>query len=96
MSNPPVLSVVDYASWEKGYMPPSEHILIDALSYRGAKIALSSDNGDGKGAFWFVIRDKRPSRKAMRAIMEMLLTCFEDEPEEPTPNTRDIRADTEE
>jgi hypothetical protein len=31
----PVPSVVDYDAWRKGYMPPSEHILIDKLAYRG-------------------------------------------------------------
>ncbi len=39
---PPKLSVVDYDAWGKGYMPPSEHRLIDELSYRDAKVAFSS------------------------------------------------------
>lgn len=50
----PILSVVDYESWERGYMPPSEHILIDQLSYRGAKVNNMSDMGDF--AFWLVTR----------------------------------------
>jgi hypothetical protein len=31
----PVLSVVYYASWQRSYMPSTEHILSEELSYRG-------------------------------------------------------------
>lgn len=41
MTRPPILSVVDYTAWDKGYMPPSEHILIDKLAYRGARVIMS-------------------------------------------------------
>jgi hypothetical protein len=51
---PPKLSVVDYDAWEKGYMPPSEHCLIDALSYRGAKVAMAS--GVRETHWWLVVK----------------------------------------
>jgi hypothetical protein len=35
-------TVVDYEAWNRGYMPPSEHVLIDKLSYRGARVQLST------------------------------------------------------
>lgn len=57
MAQGPVLSVVDYAAWEKGYMPPSEHVLIDQLAYRGARVVMSSDFGDQ--AYWLVMRGER-------------------------------------
>jgi hypothetical protein len=34
------MSPVNYKAWQEGYMPPSEHLLIDALSFRGAKVAI--------------------------------------------------------
>ena len=77
MANPE--TVVDYTAWKKGYLPPSEHLLIDALAYRGAKVMFSSDNGEGKGAIWIVMRDRRPPRKYLRALMSLLYDCLEDE-----------------
>lgn len=65
-----VQSVVDYDAWRKGYMPPSEHILIDQLSHRGAKVICASDHGDM--AFWLVWRGDRPSRKVRKLMMEMM------------------------
>jgi hypothetical protein len=70
MSKPPMLSVVDYDAWERGYMPPSEHVLIDQLSYRGARIVMSSDYGDS--AFWLVIRGKTPTGKHNLALRKMI------------------------
>ena len=55
MSEKPVLSVVDYEAWNKGYMPPSEHRLIDALSYRGASVKASASLKEGSG-WWFVVQ----------------------------------------
>ncbi len=37
-----VQSVVNYDAWNKGYRPPSEHELIHALSYEGARVKASS------------------------------------------------------
>lgn len=73
MAQAPVLSVVDYAAWGKGYMPPSEHVLIDQLAYRGARVALMCDHADA-GAFWVVVRGKNLTpamRKHMRETMEL-------------------------
>jgi hypothetical protein len=33
--HPPVLSVVHYDAWQPNYMPSTEHILSEELSYRG-------------------------------------------------------------
>lgn len=79
MSHPPTLSPVDYDAWNRGYMPPSEHILIDQLAHRGACVVMSSDNGQGKGAIWVVMRDRRVPRKHMRALMVLTLDCLDDD-----------------
>lgn len=66
-----VESVVDYAAWYKGYMPPGEHVLIDALSYRGAKIVLSSCSSDT--GYWLVVKGHpRFKGKKLRALMEQI------------------------
>lgn len=87
----PVLSVVDYEAWRKGYLPPSEHILIDALSYREAKVLTGCDWGDF--AFWIVVRGKRPRREVMKKIHELLTIeadFFEPEtPEQTEPPNRE-------
>lgn len=73
-------SVVDYKAWEKGYMPPSEHVLIDQLSYRGARVVLGSDWGEL--AMWVVVRGPMPNRevrKAMCAMIEMAFDGVDDE-----------------
>lgn len=54
----PTLSVVDYEAWGKGYLPPCEHILIDALSYRGARVVASSSTKD-EG--WWIVSRATPS-----------------------------------
>lgn len=85
----PPQSVVDYDAWNRGYTPPSEHVLIDQLAYRGARVACMSDWGSD-GAFWVVMRGKTPSpavRKSMRQMCELI---FEDEkcsPETTSPST---------
>lgn len=40
-----VNSVVDYNAARRGYMPPTEHILIDELSYRGMKVLFRTSIG---------------------------------------------------
>jgi hypothetical protein len=67
-------SVVDYGAWRKGYMPPTEHILIDQLAYRGARVITMSDWGD-RGAVWIVVRGKTLSaatRKQLHALIDMI------------------------
>lgn len=84
MATGPVLSPVDYAAWEKGYMPPSEHILIDQLAYRGARVVLGSDLGDM--GFWVVMRGKWPSAAVRKKLREMLeLVLEEDDAPASTP-----------
>lgn len=63
-------TVVDYDAWKRGYMPPSEHVLIDQLAYRGATVNTSSDLGDC--AFWIVTRGFRPHGEKMFKIHEIL------------------------
>lgn len=65
-----VLSPVDYEAWGKGYMPPSEHVLIDQLQYRGARIILGSDMGET--AYWLVMRGPGPKSKQVLAIMKLI------------------------
>lgn len=80
-------TVVDYSAWENGYMPPSEHILIDQLSYRGAKVLTGCDFGDY--AFWIVMRGKRPRREIMKKITELLsIECDFYEPEKTDESTQ--------
>lgn len=74
---PPVLSPVDYDAWNRGYMPPTEHVLIDALAYRGAKVITMSS--DSTGAIYVVTRGK-PTDKRMRAILRELLAAFDEAP----------------
>ncbi|GIK47973.1 MAG: hypothetical protein BroJett013_06700 [Alphaproteobacteria bacterium] len=47
------MDVVDYNAWQRGYMPPSEHILIDALAFRGAKVRASTHLREGHG--WWIV-----------------------------------------
>lgn len=70
----PALSPVDYDAWQRGYMPPSEHILIDELAYRGARVVCSSNGGDI--AFWLVVKGDIKDRKALSAITRSLHEQF--------------------
>ena len=77
-----IATVVDYDAWKRGYMPPSEHVLIDQLAYRGARVMMSSDFGD-HGAIWIVMRDINnltpAARKALREIVsDVLDTAFDE------------------
>lgn len=76
-AHPPVLSVVDYDAWGRGYLPPSEHILIDKLSYRGARV-LCSASTSGDNEWWFVVKGeltpaaRRAASKTLHMQMEFL------------------------
>ena len=88
MTRPPILTVVDYDAWDKGYMPPSEHILIDKLAYRGARVALSTWLG-GDAQLWVVIEGAKPLTNRQRKLLrEMMAMWFEDEQEAPPPPPR--------
>lgn len=77
-------TVVDYDAWKRGYMPPSEHYLIDQLAYRGARVVHGTDLGE-HGAFWIVMRGKSPNAKIRKLMREILDMVFEDE--ECSPET---------
>ncbi len=49
----PRLSPVDYDAWNRGYMPPSEHVLIHELIHEGAKV-LCSDSASNGFSWWLV------------------------------------------
>ena len=70
-------TVVDYEAWKRGYMPPSEHVLIDQLSYRGATVNQSSDWGEY--AFWIVTRGFRPTGEKALKIYEMMCDLVKEE-----------------
>ncbi len=78
-----VLSIIDYAAWEKGYMPPSEHILIDELSYRGARVVMSSDMGGL--AYWLVVRGDKICGRQLLAVKRAIEDAIETL--ENTPNS---------
>lgn len=65
-----VLSPVDYEAMRKGYSPPSEHILIDQLQFRGARVICGSDMGET--AYWLVMRGKPVRGKRALAIMKLI------------------------
>jgi len=86
-----VLSVVDYEAWRKGYLPPSEHVLIDQLSYRDAKVLTGCDFEDY--GFWVVIKGERPRREIIKKIIELLsieVDFYEPEPETQTDDPAPI------
>lgn len=84
MGHQPVLSVVDYAAWEKGYMPPSEHILIDKLAYRGAKVILSFSVGNKGEQVWLVLEGGPLTSAKRKFMLEIMQRWFDiDESDEP-------------
>ncbi|HZH09892.1 MAG TPA: hypothetical protein VEZ24_05955 [Microvirga sp.] len=62
-------------------MPPSEHILIDELSYRGAKVIASAMGP--KTGYWLVWKGPRPERKALKAVIMSLMELEAALDEEP-------------
>jgi len=86
----PVLSVVDYDAWEKGYMPPSEHVLIDKLSYRGARVVMSTWLG-GDQQLWVVLEGDKPlTQKQRRLMLEMMKIWFDDDEPAQPEHPRDV------
>jgi len=71
---------VDYEAWGKGYMPPTEHVLIDQLMYRGARVVFGSDMGET--AYWLVMRGPGPNGKQAMAIMQLIEMTLDDMMEE--------------
>lgn len=63
-------------------MPPSEHVLIDKLSYRGAKVVMSNWLG-GDSQLWVVLEGKKPLTNNQRKFLRQLIELwFEDEAQE--------------
>ncbi len=65
-------------------MPPSEHVLIDALHYRGAKVEMSCSVGKEEKV-WVVYQGKEFSRKARWHLMRMMQeldAILDEEPED--------------
>lgn len=93
MTRAPVLSVVDYAAWDKGYMPPSEHILIDKLAYRGARVQLSTPISR-EHQIWVVVEGPPMNREQRKKILEIMNIWFEDEPELATTSKETPPTDT--
>jgi hypothetical protein len=78
-------SPVDYEAWGKGYMPPSEHVLIDQLAYRGARVISSSDSGRPDGpAYWLVVRGKTNPKRIGLALMQLMEDWEIEEAAEPS------------
>lgn len=71
----PFLSPVDYDAWERGYMPPSEHVLIDALAYRGARVVMSTQVNDF--GVWLVVRGGTVPKEARKVLMEAIHSTLE-------------------
>lgn len=82
-------SVVDYDAWNRGYMPPTEHILIHKLSHEGARVVLSSWLG-GDSQIWVVMEGAKPlTTKQRRLLLRMLEMWFEDQQsDEAEPDER--------
>jgi hypothetical protein len=85
----PVFSPVNYAAWASGYAPPGEHVLIDALQFRGAKVEMACSVGKDERA-WVVYQGKAFSRKARQHLMDMMreldsILAEDNEGETPLP-----------
>lgn len=61
-------------------MPPSEHVLIDQLAYRGARVVLGCDHAEA-GAFWVVVRGKALTPKMRKHMRDMMAIWFDEEPD---------------
>jgi type IV secretory pathway protease TraF len=80
MANERPQTVVDYDAWKRGYMPPSENILIDKLAYRGARVQLSTPISR-EHQIWIEVDGPTLTNKQRKAIRDMANLWFEDEPE---------------
>ena len=83
------MSVVDYDAWKRGYMPPTEHVLIHELSHEGAKvIAMSSI---GKGTWWLVVKGDLDRKLVAAMCKSVVFTLHEmDEMYAEPPSASDL------
>jgi len=86
-------TVVDYDAWNRGYMPPSEHVLIDKLAYRGARVQLSTPISR-EHQIWVVIEGPPLNNKQRKQLRDMVNFWFEDEPEGATKGAEAPPTDT--
>lgn len=84
-------SPVDYEAWRKGYMPPSEHILIHKLHVGEVKVIASAEGG-GSG-WWLVVKGGKPLSPAQRKSIRFLMENMDEDdaeaeasPPRPTPS----------
>lgn len=80
--NRPHASPVDYEAWKRGYMPPSEHLLIHELTYEGAKV-IGKSGFDGN-EYWLVAKGQ-PFSDAFAInmfLMDQLLEMAKDHKEQ--------------
>lgn len=81
-------NVVDYDAWRRGYMPPSEHVLIDKLAHRGARVKFSAHVTDTE--WWIVsngefgIAEAEHIMKNLELFIEMMKRA-EAKAGQPTP-----------
>jgi hypothetical protein len=61
-------------------MPPSEHVLIDKLAFRGARVQLSTPIGR-EHQIWVVIEGPPLTNKQRKMLRDMVNLWFEDEPD---------------
>lgn len=78
----PVMSPVDYDAWSRGYLPPTEHVLIDELQFRGARVMAASHSE--KSGYWLVVKGSL-SRAARRKIIMFLTEQMEAALDEDVP-----------
>lgn len=67
----PIASPVDYQAWSRGYMPTSEHVLIDALHREQAKV-ISSTGIIRDERIWIVAQNRDLSPRALRRLRQMV------------------------
>lgn len=79
----PVLSPVDYDAWDRGYMPPTEHILIDALQFREAKVKFMTGFSPHHNMFVVVQGPDMTAkqRQQMRRVFKMMMDLESDDVE---------------
>lgn len=66
------IDFINYAAWEQGYVPPTNHRLMHALAYEGARVVGCSHMIEGDG-WWIVAQGEPFASDEEREIMMMLI-----------------------
>lgn len=69
-------NVVDYAAWKKGYTPPCEHVLIDQLAYRGARV-VSMSRVANNFSWWLVVNGDCNGRRLSQITRQLHESMFD-------------------